>query len=178
MVSVFLTFAGISLFINGMRIWLDTVGNPSNLLEGKDIAIVNLFTGFIGSTIVALLMAQGHGVPQYDYFGEAYIGLVSLTCVWIGINQFTGVNGTAVGWFSLVVPFFAIPAGVIGLRNSQSLFETWMALNWFAWAGLWFLFFLLFVLRCNIAKFTGAMTVAQSIMTAILPAILLHTKVI
>lgn len=27
MVSVFLTFAGISLFINGMRIWLDTVGN-------------------------------------------------------------------------------------------------------------------------------------------------------
>ncbi len=64
MISVFLTFAGISLFINGMRIWLDTVGNPSNLLEGKDIAIVNLFTGFIGSTIVALLMAQGHGVPR------------------------------------------------------------------------------------------------------------------
>lgn len=178
MVSVFLTFAGVSLFVNGVRIWLDSKGNESHLLEGKDVAIVNLFTGVIGGIIIALLLSQGHGVAQYDYSGAAYIGLVSLTCVWIGINQFTGVSGAAVGWFSLVVPFFALPAGILGLKSAASVFETWMALNWFAWAFLWFLFFVLLVMKRNIARFTGAMTVVQSIMTAILPAILLHAKAI
>lgn len=179
MIGVFITFAGVTLFINGLRVLFDSSGKKRFLMAGKDVAVVNLFTGALAAVIVVLILVQGHDVQNYEYSPAAYVGLFSLTYLWLGINQFTGVSGNALGWFSFLVPFFAVPAGIAALKNATGPFEIWMAINWFAWAILWLLFFFLLTLNwTKIAKFTGAMTVIQAIVTAILPAIMLYMKVI
>ena len=49
----------------------------------------------------------------------------------------------------------------------------WLALDWYAWGILWFMFFLLLVMKKDIGKITGWVTLLQGIFTAWLPGFLL-----
>jgi len=179
MIAVFLVFAGISLFVNGVWMLSDSgTGDPGRSVAGRDIAIGNLFAALIGFAMIVVVIANGQGSNEYDYSIAAYIGLFSLTYLWLGINQFTGVDGAGLGWFSLLVPFLAIPAGITALGAAASAFELWLAIDWFAWAILWFLFFVLLALKRPIARPVAVLTIAQALLTALLPAALLFAGVI
>lgn len=171
MLVVFLVFAGSTLFVNGMHLILSNGAAAEEDFDGKDAAILNIFTGMIGLVIVVVTLAK-YTAHTTMLPSAAYIALFALTYFWVGINAFTGANGKALGWFSFLVPFFGIPAGVNGLQEAASVFEYWMAVNWFAWSVLWFLFFLLLAKEIKISRFTGFAAVAQAVGTALIPAVL------
>lgn len=171
MLVVFLVFAGSTLFVNGMHLIRSNGTAAERDFDGKDAAVLNIFTGMIGLCIVVVTLAK-YATDATMLPSAAYIALFALTYIWVGINAFTGANGKALGWFSFIVPFVGIPAGVNGLQKAASVFEYWMAVNWFAWSILWFLFFLLLAREIKIPRFTGYMAVAQAVGTALVPAVL------
>ncbi|WP_040786847.1 AmiS/UreI family transporter [Nocardia pneumoniae] len=176
MLPVFLLFVGASLFVNGIWMWRSTASGSSIQLAGKDIAVVNVFTGLVGAVIIALTLAKSADAASAA--PAAYIGLFALTYLWVGANQFTGVSGAALGWFSLVVTGVAVPLGVHSLSIAHGTFDHWIAISWFAWAGLWFLFFLTLGLGRPFVRATALVAVAEAIGTALLPAVLVFTGVI
>lgn len=176
MLPVFLVFVGASLFVNGVWMWRTVTPNAPNQLEGRDIAVLNVFTGFVGLVIITLTLARSADTASAS--PAAYIGLFALTYLWVGANQFTGVNGAALGWFSLVVTAIAIPVGIYALSTASGAFNVWIAANWFAWAALWFLFFLTLGLGKPLVRATAVVAVAEAIGTALAPAILVFTGVI
>ncbi|MCC3332155.1 AmiS/UreI family transporter [Nocardia abscessus] len=176
MLPVFLVFVGASLFVNGIWMWRSTTLDSSVQLAGKDIAVVNLFTGFLGAVIIASTLAKSPDTASAA--PAAYIGLFALTYLWVGANQFTGASGTALGWFSLVVTGIALPVGIHSLSIARGTFGHWIAISWFAWAGLWFLFFLTLGLGRPLIRATALVAVAEAIGTALVPAVLLFTGVI
>ncbi|WP_019972200.1 AmiS/UreI family transporter [Mycobacterium sp. 141] len=176
MLPVFLVFVGASLLVNGLWMWHSTTPARPNRLAGKDIAIVNVFTGVVGLVIVTLTLARASDAASAA--PAAYIGLFALTYLWVGANQFTGVNGAALGWFSLVVAVIALPAGLYSLSHASGVFDAWIAVSWFAWAALWFLFFLILGLGKPLAHTAAVVAVVEAVGTALAPAILLFTGVI
>lgn len=171
MLNVFLTFAGICLCINGLTLYYSESTQQEDRICSKDAAIVNLFTGVLGFIVIHTMLNQPQ-MSVMDYSSAAYIGLFALTYTWVGINAFTGSNGRALGWFSLLVSMIALPVSLISFRTAHSTFEYWLSASWLAWAVLWFMFFILLAKNKRIAKPTGAVSFIQGISTASLPALL------
>lgn len=177
MLQAFLIFVAASLFINGVWMWQSAPSSTTAApLAGRDIAVVNLFTAVFGFAVIAIILAESGFPPEAG--PAAYIGLFALTYLWVGVNQFTGVDGAGLGWYSLFVAIIAIPAGIDTAANAVTTFDYWLAVNWFAWAVLWAMFFVLLALRKPIDKATGAMAVIQAFGTALIPALLVFTELI
>lgn len=176
MVQAFLVFVAASLFVNGVWLWQGrrTDGRPA--LAGKDIAVVNLFTALFGFAVAAVILVESGAPPEAAPAG--YVSLFALTYLWVGANQFTGVDGAGLGWYSLLVAMIAIPAGLYTAVTAEAAFDYWMAVNWFSWAVLWAMFFVLLGLRKPIDRDTGVMAVVQAFGTSIVPAMLVFTGVI
>ena len=61
----------------------------------------------------------------------------------------------------------AIPAGIYTLQTAGgNPAAVWLGLNWFAWAILWALFFVLLALERPIALLAGWVTLIEGIVTA------------
>ena len=88
-------------------------------------------------------------------------------------NRFSGADGRGLGWFSLFVAITAVPVALDTLAGARSLLDWWMGVNWAAWALLWALFWLLLARGRDIGRFTGAMCIAQGVLTGWLPGYLL-----
>lgn len=177
MLQFFLVLVGITLFVNGVLIWYAQSGDESKHIGIKDAGVVNLFTGLIGIILLALMAATTARTGE-SLAPAAYMGLFVLTYTWLGINAFTGADGKAFGWFSLLVPFIGIPVGLQTFSSAVTGFDYWMGFSWMAWSVLWFMFFLLLAREMPIGRFTGAMTATQGITTAFLPAMLSFWDVI
>lgn len=171
MLQFFLVFVGIALFVNGVRICYSLCEDESKHIGGKDTAVINLFTGLAGLILIVALAFKTAETNE-SMAPAAYMGLFALTYLWLGINEFTGADGKALGWFSLLVPFIGIPVAIISFNEAVTPFDYWMVFNWLAWSLLWFMFFLLSAKKMAIAKITGIMTATQGIFTALLPAVL------
>ena len=91
----------------------------------------------------------------------------------MAINRYNGADGRGLGWFSLFVAITVVPVALDTLSSAQTLWNTWFGLCWAAWAILWFMFWLLLVRKMPIAKLTGAVTLAEGILTGWLPGYLL-----
>ena len=66
----------------------------------------------------------------------------------MAFNQVITGSGRAFGWYCLFVAITAIPAGIYTLQNAGgNPADVWLGLNWFAWAVLWALFFVLLALE-------------------------------
>ena len=75
---------------------------------------------------------------------------------WVAYNQFMNVSGHAFGWYCLFVALTAIPAGIYSFANADGNDASiYLRIDWFAWAVLWFLFFVLLALGRPIARLTG-----------------------
>ena len=89
------------------------------------------------------------------------------------MNRKNGADGRGLGWFCLFVAITAIPVTIQTFESATTTWEFWFALCWAAWGVLWFLFFLLLVLRKPIAKFVGTVTVLEGVLTGWVPGYLL-----
>ena len=138
------------------------------LLEGREVAVINIFTGFVGVVVASIYLIQA--AVQNDLAsarGGGFILLFAFTYLWVAFNQVITGSGRAFGWYCLFVAITAIPAGIYTLQNAGgNPAAVWLGLNWFAWAVLWALFFALLALERPIGLITGWVTIIEGIVTA------------
>lgn len=164
-----LLYVGAVLFLNGL--WL--LGR----IEDREIIVINVVSGFV-TLCVAMSSAFGAGADLGSVQGAALTLLFTTTYLWVAYNRVVSVDGRGLGWFSLFVAVTAAPVALKAFATTSSVIDFWMALNWTAWAGLWFMYFLLLALQKPILRATGIVTLLVGIFTGWLPGYLLLEGVI
>jgi putative amide transporter protein len=185
MLGVVLLYVGAVLFVNG--VWLfglaraqeqeravaagaggPAVAPASYMIENKEVAVMNIFTGAVNSVVAVIALVYGLRNDDISLYALAgFVLLFGFTYLWVAYNQFTGVSGKGLGWFCLFVAITAVPTGIIVFDNSEGdIFSLWLGAAWLAWAVLWFLFFLLLALEKPILRLTATVTIFEAIATA------------
>jgi hypothetical protein len=187
LLGVVLLYVGAVLVVNG--IWLigqaraATVGEAGagaaeahpTFIQNREVAVLNLFTGFVGVVAAVTLLVQGNSAGDLSQIrGAGYILLFAFTYLWVAANNFLNAGGRAFGWYCLFVAITAIPAGIWSFANAQgNAASIYLGVCWFAWAVLWFLFFLLLALDRPVGRLAGALAILEGIGTAWVFGILL-----
>ena len=187
LLGVVLLYVGAVLVVNG--IWLigqarvtaageagaEAAEAHPTFIQNREIAVLNLFTGFIGVVAAVTQMIQGNSAGDLDQIrGGGFILLFAFTYLWVAANNFLNAGGRAFGWYCLFVAITAIPAGIWSFTTAQgNAASIYLGVCWFAWAVLWFLFFLLLALDRPVARLTGALAILEGIGTAWVFGILL-----
>jgi hypothetical protein len=193
LLGIVLLYVGVVLIVNG--IWLlgqarvaeaapagpgggaavATVESHPTFIENREVAVLNIFTGFVGVVAAVTLAVQGNQDEDLASIRAAgYILLFAFTYIWVAFNQFLGVRGHAFGWYCLFVAITAVVAGSYTFSDADGNDASiYLGVCWFAWAVLWFLFFLLLALERPIARITGWLAILEGIGTAWVFAILL-----
>ena len=191
LLGLVLLYVGAVLVING--IWLVGQARAANLapaggdgpvdvaaahptfIENREIAVLNIFTGFIGVVAAVTLAVQGNQDEDLASIrGAGYILLFAFTYLWVAYNQFASVRGHAFGWYCLFVAITAVAAGLYTFSNADGNDASiYLGVDWLAWAVLWFLFFALLALERPIARLTGWVAILEGIGTSWVFAILL-----
>jgi putative amide transporter protein len=142
-------------------------------IQNREIAILNIFTGFIGLAIAITFIVAGGlastpaaGLPSIRNGGA--ILLFAFTYLWVAYNQYANAGGRGLGWYSLFVAITAIVFGVYTVQNTPgtNTADLWLAGNWFAWAVLWGLFWALLSLELPIARITGWVALIEGVGTS------------
>ena len=191
LLGVVLLYVGVVLIVNG--IWLigqaraavapaaaGAVETHPSFIENREVAILNIFTGFIGVVAAVTLAVQGNQNEDLASIRAAgYILLFAFTYLWVAYNQYANAGGHAFGWYCLFVAVTAVVAGIFTFSNADgNSAAIYLGICWFAWAILWFLFWLLLSMERPIARLTGAVAVVEGIATAWVFGILLLEDVI
>lgn len=185
LLAVVLLYVGAVLAVNG--IWLlgqaraagrevteagaageaAVTGHPT-FIENREVAILNIFTGFIGVVAAVTFVVQGTLDEELASIRAAgYILLFAFTYLWVAANQFLGARGHAFGWYCLFVAITAVYAGIYTFVNADgNSAAIYLGVDWLAWAVLWFLFWVLLSLERPIARFTGWMAILVGIGTS------------
>lgn len=146
-------------------------------ISNREIAILNVFTGFVGVVAAVTLAIHGNAnADNAEIRAAAYILLFAFTYLWVAYNQFqaTFVNGHAFGWYCLFVAITAVVAGIYAFSNANGNDATvYLGFDWIAWAILWGMFFVLLALERPIARITGFVAILEGIGTSWVFAILL-----
>jgi putative amide transporter protein len=144
-------------------------------IEGREIAVINAFTGLVGLVAAITLAVQGNENEDIASIRAAgYILLFAFTYFWVALNQFLNVSGHAFGWYCLFVAITAVVAGVYTFSNADGNDASiYLGVCWFAWAVLWAMFFALLALERPIARITGWVAILEGIGTAWVFGILL-----
>jgi putative amide transporter protein len=192
LLGVVLLYVGVVLIVNG--IWLigqarvaEAQAAPAagggavaleshpTFMENREVAVLNIFTGFVGIVAAVTLAVQGNQNEDIASIRSAgYILLFAFTYVWVAFNQFLNVRGHAFGWYCLFVAITAIAAGIYTFSDANGNDASiYLGVCWFAWAVLWFMFFLLLALERPIARITGWLAILEGIGTSWVFAILL-----
>jgi hypothetical protein len=169
MLGMALFYVGAVLCLNGLWL-LGRIGD-------NEIAIIDYFVGGL-TLLISLYLAFGPGADLASIRGAALTLLFSFTYFWVALNRWNNADGRGLGWFCLFVAITAVPVTIDTLRTAETTWGVWFGLSWGAWAVLWFLFFVLLVMKKPIAKFVGAVTVLQGILTGWLPGYLLLNGVL
>lgn len=187
LLGVVLLYVGAVLVVNG--IWLIGQARAAaageagaaaaeahpTFIQNREISVLNLFTGFVGVVAAVTLMIQGNRDEDLGAIRAAgYILLFAFTYLWVAANNFLNAGGRAFGWYCLFVAITAIPAGIWSFANADGNDASiYLGFCWFAWAVLWFLFFVLLALDRPIARLAGILAVLEGIGTAWVFGILL-----
>ncbi|HAS05165.1 MAG TPA: transporter [Dehalococcoidia bacterium] len=149
MLGLGLWYVGFVLFINAL--WM--MGKMSN----KAVIPMNIFVAVIQIAGVFVIIAIGKETA--DFYGAALTLLFAFTYLYVAATQIWNLDGKGLGWYCLPVALIAIPTGF------QNLATPGLALLWFMWATLWFMYFLLLGLGKNIGKPTAYWTMINAIVT-------------
>jgi hypothetical protein len=192
LLGIVLLYVGVVLIVNG--IWLigqaraaearptptpagaaAAVEAHPTFIENREVAVLNIFTGFVGVVAAVTLAVQGNENEDIASIRAAgYILLFAFTYIWVAFNQFLDVRGHAFGWYCLFVAITAVAAGIYTFSNADGNDASiYLGVCWFAWAVLWFMFFLLLALERPVARITGWLAILEGIGTAWVFAILL-----
>ena len=169
LLAVMLLYVGAVLVVNGIWLIGGTRDEASALyIQGREVAVLNVFTGFVGLVTATTLLVQGNRDGDLATVrGGGLILLFAFTYLWVAANAFLNAGGRAFGWYCLFVAVTAIPAGILTLDTGGGAdAAVYLGISWFAWAVLWFLFFLLLALDRPVAKITGALAIIEGIATA------------
>jgi hypothetical protein len=142
-------------------------------IQNREVAILNIFTGFIGLAIAVTFIVDG-GLAKIPAVGLVSIRnggailLFAFTYLWVAYNQYANAGGRGLGWYSAFVAVTAIVFGVYTVQNTpdSNTADLWLAANWFAWAILWAMFFALLTLELPIARITGWVAILIGIGTS------------
>src|SRR5919107_5041458 len=137
-------------------------------IQAREVAVINIFTGFVGVVVCITLIVQGNGAGDLASVRAAgFIFLFAFTYLWVAFNAFLDAGGRAFGWFCLFVAVTAIPAGIFPLQTAGgNPAAVWLGINWFAWAILWGVFWALLALERPIARLAGWLAIVEGILTA------------
>ena len=139
--------------------------------------MINIFTGFVGVVIALILLIQAAVQSNLaSARGGGFILLFAFTYLWVAFNQVITGSGRAFGWYCLFVAITAIPAGIYTLQNARQPRAMWLGLNWFAWAILWALFFVLLALERPIGWLAGAVAVLGVVTAWVFGILLLENQ--
>lgn len=139
------------------------------LISNVEVAVLNVFTGFVGVTAAVTLGVLGQIRGDVSLTQSAgYILLFAFTYLWVAYNQWVpATDGHAFGWYCLFVAVTAVAAGVYVVKDANgNIASLWLGVDWFAWAFLWALFFLLLTLEMPIARLAGTVAAIEGIGTA------------
>ncbi len=159
-----LFYVGAVLFLNGL--WL------MGKIADREIIVINIVTALVSASAV-LHDVYGAGADGASIRNGTLSLLFCTTYFWVAYNRFSGVDGRGLGWFSLFVAITAVPVTLRALAEAGSATEVWLALNWGAWAVLWFMYFLLLALGRPIQRQAAWVTLLSGIFTGWLPGFLL-----
>lgn len=182
LLGVMLLYVGAALVMNG--IWLfgqaraaqlapagDT--NPAGsadptLIENREVSVLNLFTGFVGLVTACTLLIQGNRAGDLASIrGGGFTLMFAFTYLWAALNTFLNANGRAFGWYCLFVAVTAVAAGIYTFKDAAGNdANIWLGIDWFAWAVLWFLYFLLLALQRPISRITGLVAIVEGVATS------------
>jgi hypothetical protein len=137
-------------------------------IQNREIAVLNIFTGFIGVVAAVTLLVQGNrNADLLSVRAGGYILLFAFTYLWVAANQFINAGGKAFGWYCLFVAGTAIPAGIYVLQAANgNTALTWLGIDWFAWALLWGMFWALLSLNLPIARIVGWLAIIEGVGTS------------
>ena len=91
-----------------------------SFMQGRDIAVMNLFTGFVGvAVMVTLLVQAASNEDPASARGARYILLFAFTYLWVAYNQYVNAGSHAFGWCCLFVAITAVPAGIFTFANAD-----------------------------------------------------------
>jgi putative amide transporter protein len=136
--------------------------------QNREVAVLNIFTGFIGVVASVTLLVQGNRTGDLVAVrGAGFILLFAFTYLWVSANQYLNAEGRAFGWYCLFVAITAIPAGIYTLQAANgNTALVWLGIDWFAWALLWGMFWALLALRLPIGRITGWVALLEGIGTS------------
>jgi putative amide transporter protein len=169
MLGMVLFFVGAVLCLNGLWL-LGKIGD-------NEISLINYMVGGI-TLLVCLYLTFGPGADAGSIKAAALTLLFTFTYFWVAANRRNGADGRGLGWFSLFVAVTAVPVTLQTLQGANTTWGYWFAACWAAWGFLWFLYFMLLVLKRPIAKFVGGVTLAEGVFTGWLPGFLLLSNMI
>jgi putative amide transporter protein len=159
-----LLYVGAVLFLNG--VWM--FGN----IDDREIVVINVATGLVASS-VAIASAFGAAADLVSIKDAALTLLFATTYFWVAHNRLRSVDGRGLGWFSLFVAITVVPVAFETLASAQGFTDLWLSFNWFCWAVLWFMNFVLLALKRPILRATAYVTMLSGIFNGWIPGYLL-----
>ena len=180
MLGVVLLYVGAVLVINGLwligqaRVAAAGEGRMAEaethplFMQGREVTIINIFTGFVGVVAAVTLMVHGDANDDLASIrGGGLTLLFAFTYLWVAANGFLNAGGHAFGWYCLFVAISAVPVGIYTFNNANGNDASiYLGVCWFAWAVLWAMFFVLLALDRPIGRLAGAVAVLEGIGTA------------
>ena len=163
---------------------VDIVGNAGVLLSGavlflnglmlrgkadvKSVAVFNFFVGLLQIIIpfYLIIISDQSTWTLYEYTATFLFGL---TFLYVSITFYKGLDGRALGWFSIWVAMIAIFYALVSAFHFHNYV---LALTWVMWSFLWYLYYALNVLQKPYADYVGKVAVVQSFVTLTFPAML------
>ena len=145
------------------------VENHPMFIQNREVAVINIFTGFVGVAVSPTLLVQGNARrrPRLDPRRRVHPA-VRVHLPVGGVQRLPRRRRPRV---RLVLPVrrdHRDPgrASTRSERSGQPRASIWLGINWFAWGVLWALFFVLLALDRPIARMTGMLAIIEGIGTA------------
>ena len=164
MLGLTLLYVGAVLLINGL--WL------MGKIQDKEVPVINFLVGIL-SFLIAAYLVFNHSNDLHLISAGAFTFLFAFTYIWTGINQFLNTNSKGLGWFCLFVSLTALSVAINATFKISMDFSIWSIYNWYAWAILWFLDFIMLSLSKNIQKQVGIYAIFCAITTGWIPGLII-----
>ena len=163
MLGVVLIYVGVVLILNG-------VGRLSNI-DAKSASVFNVFTGMLSFILNIVAVIQG------NYFAAGTGLLFGFTYLYIAARGIFNLDGKLYGWYCLFVAINTVPLAFIDGSTLKFIDFTigniyWIFI-WLLWGLLWLTGFIELVMKKDLGKFVGYLSVFDGIFTAWIPGFLL-----
>lgn len=152
--------SGAVLFLNALML--------RGKAEVKSVAVFNFFVGILQIIIPFYLIAVSDQ-NTWTLYEHTATFLFGLTFLYVSFTFYKGMDGRALGWFSIWVAMIAIFYAFISAFHFHNYV---LALTWLMWSFLWYLYYVLNVLQKPYADYVGKVAFVQSFVTLTFPALL------